>query len=541
MIALLATLVPAAVLSGHIVLVDEDNKILAWRAPQSHAYAEEARSDWEYLKRVPNEPNGMPTYMSYPIFDPVTGAANPIGSVHHPSAVFAALTDAAIRYYRFSGDQEVIALVQRMLDHMIDHGLTAPNILWSRVPFASSEPGSLEYEGFAWEGIGGIESDKVGEMGVAFEQLYEFTGDAKYLRAALDCADALAKNVRTPDRDHPPWPFRLKADTGEIVEEYTSNVIGSIQLFDALIRLGEGDGEKYAATRQIAWDWLMQYPMQNFVWQGYFEDVWPQPPGMNLTQYDALETARYLLLNPDLDPDWDAHVRAIIDWTERTFGVDATGQPGMQFGARTISEQFVDMNKMGSHTSRYAGVNALYFARTGDEAAKEKAYRSLNWAQYTCNDNGACSAGVDGICNFWFGEYGDHIRFALSAMAAVPEWTPPGEAHVLDSTSTVTEVHLETAGELRYSTFQGSSDLVHVPFRPQQVTTDGGKALKTYSVSALDRGDFVVRVEHPDTTSVTLSATKPRPKGCEATGSAWLLALVSLLALRLFARHRRQP
>jgi hypothetical protein len=67
-----------------------------------------------------------------------------------------------------------------------------------------------------------------------------------------------------------------------------------------------------------------------------------------------METARYILQHPEYDPNWKADVPALIQWVERTLGADVPNEPGMQWGAQTISEQIDDMHKMGSHTSRYA-------------------------------------------------------------------------------------------------------------------------------------------------------------------------------------------
>jgi len=78
-----------------------------------------------------------------------------------------------------------------------------------------------------------------------------FSGDESYisivkgyLNAALQCADALAKNVRdmggdldyfTPsDARKSPWPF---ARTGLVIDAYCSNVIEPIRLFDELLRI----------------------------------------------------------------------------------------------------------------------------------------------------------------------------------------------------------------------------------------------------------------------------------------------------------------
>jgi hypothetical protein len=42
---------------------------------------------------------------------------------------------------------------------------------------------------------------------------------------------------------------------------------------------------------------------------------------------------------------------------------------------------------------------------------------------------------------FWFSDgYADYIRHFLAGMASVPEWSPPGEDHLLRSSSMVGKV-----------------------------------------------------------------------------------------------------
>ena len=159
----------------------------------------------------------------------------------------------------------------------------------------------------------------------------------------------------------------------------------------------------------------MTYPMQNNVWANYFEDVPIRTDLGNVSQMNALMTARYLLLHPEFDPAWEAHVRALISWVERDWAV-------AEYGANTIREQAAFPHPMGSHTARYASVNALLFARTGDAAAREKAYRAFNWATYMTRDNGVVIDGPE-VGNCWFTDgYGDYIRHFLVGISAVPEW-----------------------------------------------------------------------------------------------------------------------
>ena len=65
-----------------------------------------------------------------------------------------------------------------------------------------------------------------------------------------------------------------------------------------------------------------------------------------------METARYLIAHPELDADWEAHANHLVDFvTWALVENEKEGEPGMQFGARAVSEQRGDQNRMVSHTS----------------------------------------------------------------------------------------------------------------------------------------------------------------------------------------------
>src|SRR4030042_2919395 len=91
------------------------------------------------------------------------------------------------------------------------------------------------------DGLHGIEPDKVGELGIAYLKFYEATGDKKYLGAAINCADALAKHVRKEANTiKSPWPFRVNAKTGVVISEYCAIVIEPIRLLDERLRIQQG-------------------------------------------------------------------------------------------------------------------------------------------------------------------------------------------------------------------------------------------------------------------------------------------------------------
>jgi hypothetical protein len=131
------------------------------------------------------------------------------------------------------------------------------------------------------------------------------------------------------------------------------------------------------------------------------------------------------------------------------------------------------MNKMGSHTSRYASVNALWAELTGDTQAREKAYRSFNWASYMCRDNGFVHVGpVDQ--SLWFSDgYADYIKHFLAGMGAQPEWAPQGENHIVRSTSLLTKVSY-TRQSVSYTAFdRAGTEVLKLNFTPHKVTAAG--------------------------------------------------------------------
>src|SRR5258708_5446324 len=105
-----------------------------------------------------------------------------------------------------------------------------------------------------------------------------------------------------------------------------------------------------------------------------------------MNQVIPLEYARYVLLHPEKDADWRQHARQLIEWVKTTpkwpkykvHGATVTTEQGNgKSFCCNLPNQCCD-----SHTSRLAAVEALYFAKTGDPACKEEAFRSFNWGTY---------------------------------------------------------------------------------------------------------------------------------------------------------------
>lgn len=503
-----STAQPTMHVGFHSVVLDEGGKIVPW-TPLAHV----VELAWKGLESFPNQAEtGLPTWMTNPMFDPVSKTG--IHWPYNPASLNAMLVESALGWYAFSGDRAPLDLVRKSLDHHLEHGMTDASDSWSHVPYASGTPGSTKYRGVddtefcdgkpcgRGDGPGAIEPDKIGEIGLALLHFWQHTGVTKYRDAAIECARALAKHVRDGDDRHSPWPFRVYAKDDVARDEYSGHVVAAIRLFDELVRLRLDDVEAFARARATTAKWLFDHPMKNDVWGGYFEDIPIQKdPADNPNQYAPLQTARWLIEHPYVDPSWKAHVEHVFSFVKKEFADDVEETPGSYLGADLLSEQRADMAKMSSHTARWGAVHALWFEATGDVAAKETALRALAWASYWCDDRGMVKVGPDDREGYWFSDgYGDYVRHFLVAMAAVPEWAPPHEDHLLRSSSIVTS--LDRSGDgLKYGVFDDRGDeVLRLSHAPKSVTLDGraidrvdDRAAEGFVVEPL-ASDVVVRI-----------------------------------------------
>jgi len=537
-------------LPWHNAVLDSQGRLLAWYHPEKNlGYDEFMRLDWGFLEHnVPVDPaNGLKIYLTHAIFD----GKSLQGTYwqHNPASTFAHLVDALVRWYPYSGDEEALPVVRTMLDYQLAHGMTPSNWEWAGVPFATSCNGDTDYghclkdmpKGF----YGGIETDKVAELGLAFVLVYEMSGDRRYLDAGIRSANALEKHIRPGDADHTPWPFRLDAHTGDVIadEQFGGMIVASVRLFDELIKIGQGDTTSYKKARDMAWQWIMDWPINKHSaawakWSGYYEDI-PHDT-LNVNDMSSIMTAYYILSQDDpatVDPNWLVDVRFLIDRSRSLLG------RGPFFGAWAIDEQLrpdggfpgitnKDFATNGGaiagaasrvccsgsglvcRTSQWGAINAMFYAKSKDGSARENAFRSLNYATYFASSDGKISATGHGTGDkYWFEDgYSDAGRSFMWALGAVPAFAPIGQDHLLNSTSTVQKVKYG-ANRVEYRTFgQSGTELLRLSFLPARVTAGGAELSKQdalkgegYSIQPIDGGDYVVRVNHMNSPEVVIA------------------------------------
>ena len=471
-------------IAGRQVALDSRGKLLPWPMPDDtgYSYSSYFLSQWTILWDQYNRQR-LPYFFCCFDFDRTTFEIMPdLHYVNSTGYLRAMMQGFVERLYPYAGDPHTLEFLQNFVDYELENGLTPEGYAWAQVPYPSANPGSRRYTGWSEHGEDFVEPHVVGEDGYGYLRLYEMTGNTKYLRAAIRCADALAKNFKSGDEHNSPWPYRCFArdgrlDGGKGMFPYSANVVEPIMLFDELIRLDQGDIAAYKKVREGAWAWLMKYPMQNNVWVGYFEDVKGSMDNMN--QVIPLEFARYVLLHPEKDADWREHSRKLIEWVKATpkwpkyvvHGATVTTEQGngKEFCCN-LPNQCCD-----SHSSRLAAVEALYYAKTGDAAYKEAAYRTYNWVTYFQGLSEFAHAPFSN--QWWFtDQFADGPRRMMDAFWAVPEWAPAHESHLLGSLSTVTKIAYGR-GSVTYSTFDDeSTDVLRLDFVPDSITV-GSKAI----------------------------------------------------------------
>ncbi len=160
-------------------------------------------------------------------------------------------------------------------------------------------------------------------VGEVYLQLYDETGEKKYLKAAERIGDTYVKR----QLEHGSWWLKVKAETGEPV---APNVCVPIRILAFLEHLADRPlerAESYRKAAQRAWQWMKRGPLTDYNWQAQFEDVRPTPPYQNLQRGDACDTAVYLLSHFADSPQAVSQAEELLRFSEDQFVVWERGRP----------------------------------------------------------------------------------------------------------------------------------------------------------------------------------------------------------------------
>lgn len=507
----------------HKVILDKNNKIISWYTPREQAYDHFLRLRWEFVKNhVPQSPgpsprSRYPQFYFYCAFKPVNGILEPDTWMNDIGEKIPNWFENARLYYAYTGDTTVMKIIRDFIDYTLVHGTSAPDYAWPGFPYTTTNAGDTIFRGFTSNKrfvADEIQVDHAGEMGLTYYRMYCYTNDRKYLTAAINIADVLAKNARTGNKDQSVWPYRVVMSDGRITAQYGANWSGCYMLLENLIRAHLGDTKAYISARNKAKDFILEYPMKTGYWtDGHSDtDIKSNTYKSNLS---ASNMTLCLFDYPELDPSWKEEIPKLIKWTEDNFIFrTAPGEPATMWGANIVGEQDSFNFKMDYQTARYAAECARWYAESGDKSYREKTYRSLNWVTY-CNDSAGMafeSPVSKGILSWWSDCYGECPRMFYQAFAGVPEWAPPNENHILYSEGILRDVRYSAEGVKYNATSGNAKEYLRLNFNPSRITVDGvsisgsgDQETDNYKISSLGNGDFAITLRHKSAGMVIIS------------------------------------
>ena len=372
-------------------------------------------------------------------------------------------------YYPYTGDIRAMVPVKDFLDRMLMFP-TPDDWAW---PGMVRTQDNDDPDGIYLDER--IETDKAAMVGVAYMDFATFTGEEKYQAMADHIADLLMKHLKEGSERESPLPFRVNMRTGESEDAYTSDMIFVVEFFDKILASDTSLDKAFVkAKRDMVFKWVMDYPVKNGLWSGYFEDIDSESLS-NMNQFAPMDPARYLLNNPDACKDYKQIVLDLLAFVKGRFGGT------VRYGGVSICEQDVCFFEMSSHAARYGSVLARWAAETRCEQAKNEALATLALAEYSaCNHTSKGNISVNSVGIEWKGiwysdSYFDYLPHYLEGMAAWPEIIPEGTDHIFSTTCMLKDVQYGP-GSVKYTALEADgTERLKLSFKPKVLS--GGKPL----------------------------------------------------------------
>jgi hypothetical protein len=487
----------------HTLVVDAQDQILPWYSPEASAFDNYLRKCWTWALSAPIE-DGLPISFLYCAWNPGDPPTPSGGWENDVGEKIPNWVESARLYYQYTGDRAALDHVRWLVDYSLDHGQTPADHAWPDFPVGTANAGDTEFRGFtgAWS-LWDCHVDLAADIGWSLMRLYQIYGDGRYLAKAVHVADLLSTHITPGTETDSPWPYVINSVTGEGQSRYAASWDGALSLFDLLIEAGQGDVAAYTAARSTLSAWLLSYPMANGRWVDGHSDVHIDG-NTNLSTTCGSDMALYLFDHPDWDPDFLTDAPRLLRWTEDNFVNVATSDslPGQYHGAFVPAEQLAYMYRMGYQTARLGAEYAQWYAVSGDQTYRDRAYRCLAYDTYMMQASGQSSDGPTDAVGFWWSDvYGEAPRMYYYGLAAVPEWAPPGESHILSSLASLKDVSYAD-GRVQYSAVAPAGrEFLRLAFTPSAITVSGVPLAKRsdqqaegYTFRDLGGGDCAVTI-----------------------------------------------
>lgn len=395
----------------------------------------------------------MPAYIYYAF----ANAKHQLGVSRNPGNAFCVyprnhsqFIRTFLAYWRYTGNPECLVRARQLADWNLAR----------RTP-ADWMYGSLFYSTIRKGKVGGgvdgdaIMPDKSALFALRLLELYDATGEAAYREAAEAVAATLAR-TQLPEGN---WYFRVNPKTGAVREPYTSNAIAAVMLFETL---DASDGNRWHEPKARALKWILEEPAKTMQWTGFYEDI---PPGDNRTNWDCLDTARWLIAHRAESPEYLPLARKLHDWLAKEF-MDKREEWG---GAEGFREQKRCFYTEGARTMHWAALLADFYEATGDESYKQRATGALSLCTYWMREDGANIVGPEWMNpgEIWFACHFNE-SYMFDALSRFPNLLDDGKPHLVRAGSAVRDI-VYRPHALAYKTLAPAEDVLLLPAKPIRV------------------------------------------------------------------------
>jgi hypothetical protein len=261
-------------------------------------------------------------------------------------------------------------------------------------------------------------------------------------------------------------------------------VVAHLKLFDQLLGGPEdatqltlqngrrmGRSAAYHRAQTLALAWQQAYPMQTGAWTACCEDVTIDNTLDNYNAVEPMYAAQYLI--EKRIPGWQSDAARLLTFVEKNLIFNnISNEPAIQYGARAVSEQKYDHNKMGCHTARYAHTVAMYneAVHHGENTTlTDIAFRSYNWASYMILTSGLVVVGPVASNELWFRIQLAAFMDMVTAMRHMHHWMPVQD-HLLEYSCTPTKATFAPKDVHYTSSCASGKEILKITFAPNRVT-----------------------------------------------------------------------
>jgi hypothetical protein len=441
-------------------------------------------------------------------------------------------------YYQYSGDPIAFIYIPRVVDYILDYGLTGQEADWPRFPISTPTRGKAYGQ---CDPRGRNQLDLCAITGAEVLRAYKLTGNPRYLAMAEHWGDVFAAKCRQGQPGLAPWNRYVDPSVvgwSDVLTGTTSIIVGFLDDLIDMGYTGEGGAIVQArdAGRHFLNDKMLPAWWVNDTWGRTYWD-WDNPMMCGMVSM----CADYFLDHPPADPLWKSDLRNLLSLVWNRNGADANSCGDVYGGAWAFPETAVCCGTSLSYCQYTAGPTLLrYGVLAGSPWALEAGRRMMIMASYDSQENGVVKDGLFGK-QVATGEWSNlahpwPLCQVLEAIAWLPEaFAPNRENHLVRSTSVVREINYEK-GKIAYSTFDappGAQEVLRLAFRPLSVQANGRPLREVsslngsgYTAASLGNGDWIVTVRHDACRNVALLGDDPQQAASDADftfAGAWNL------------------